>query len=181
MSAADDIDLVTDRPGPARVRARTLSVSRLSQRDLLAGAELYPEQPGIDYERPRTYGDCVRAGLGSSTPCPFVSCSRHLALDVNPHTGSIKHNFPDLDVDEMTETCSLAVADRGGLTLEETGEVLNLTRERVRQLEGRALRMAKADLAGLDPADLSAHDDAWSTVADPADREVDVRSTEAWR
>ena len=181
MSAADDIDLTPDRPGVARVRARTLSVSRLSQRDLRAGAMLYPERPGVDYERPRTYGDCERAGLGTETPCPFVSCSRHLALDVNPHTGSIKHNRPDLEVDEMGPTCSLAVADRGGLTLEETGEVLNLTRERVRQLETRALAKVRAAMHGINPADLSALDDAWSTVADPAEREVDVRSAEAWR
>ena len=44
-------------------------------------------------------------------PCPYVSCKHHLYLDVNPETGSIKLNFPDLEVDEMAETCSLDVAD----------------------------------------------------------------------
>jgi DNA-directed RNA polymerase sigma subunit (sigma70/sigma32) len=40
----------------------------------------------------------------------------------------------------MRETCSLDVADRGGITLEEVGEILNLTRERIRQVEVRGLR-----------------------------------------
>jgi Sigma-70, region 4 len=35
----------------------------------------------------------------------------------------------------MEETCSLDVADRGGETLEAVGAYLNITRERVRQLE----------------------------------------------
>jgi hypothetical protein len=54
---------------------------------------------------------------------------------VNPETGSIKLNFPDIEVWEMTETCALDVAERGGVTLEEVGEIMNLTRERIRQLE----------------------------------------------
>ena len=72
-------------------------------------------------------------------PCPFVSCAHHLYLDVNPESGAIKLNFPHLDVWEMAETCSLDVADRGGITLEEVGAILNLTRERIRQVEVRGL------------------------------------------
>ena len=40
---------------------------------------------------------------------------------------------------DMTETCALDVADRGGITLEEVGEIMNLTRERVRQVETAGL------------------------------------------
>jgi DNA-directed RNA polymerase sigma subunit (sigma70/sigma32) len=58
---------------------------------------------------------------------------------VNPDTGTIKLNFPDLKVWEMAETCSLDVADRGGATLEDVGDILNLTRERIRQVEVRGL------------------------------------------
>src|SRR5258707_13829037 len=76
-------------------------------------------------------------------PCPFVSCSHHLYLDVNPETGAIKLNFPHLEVWEMAETCSLDVADRGGITLEEEGAILNLTRERIRQVEVRGLAKIK--------------------------------------
>ena len=39
----------------------------------------------------------------------------------------------------MAETCALDVADRGGITLEEVGAILNLTRERIRQVEVRGL------------------------------------------
>ena len=72
-------------------------------------------------------------------PCPFVTCKYHLYLDVNPNTGSVKLNFPDKEVWEISETCALDVADRAGITLEEVGVILNLTRERIRQVEMRGL------------------------------------------
>jgi DNA-directed RNA polymerase sigma subunit (sigma70/sigma32) len=77
-------------------------------------------------------------------PCPFISCAHHLYLDVNPESGAIKLNFPHLEVWEMAETCSLDVADRGGITLEEVGAILNLTRERIRQVEVRGLYKIRA-------------------------------------
>ena len=115
-----------------RVRARTIAVKRLTKEQLRIGRLLYPES---DYWKPRMRVEC-----GSfERPCPFVSCQHHLYLDVNPTTGSIKLNFPDLEVWEMHETCALDVADRGGITLEEVGEIMNLTRERIRQVELRGL------------------------------------------
>jgi len=66
-----------------------------------------------------------------------------LYLDVNERTGSIKLNFPDLEVWELPETCALDIADRGGITLEEVGEIMNLTRERIRQLETAASRSSR--------------------------------------
>ena len=90
----------------------------------------------VDRERPRQRVDC--AG-GELRPCPFVSCKHHLYIDVNPETGSIKYNFPGIEVWDMKESCSLDVAAQGGVTLEEVGEVVNLTRERVRQIETRGL------------------------------------------
>jgi hypothetical protein len=89
-----------------------------------------------DQIRPRTRQDC----LNSERPCLFVSCKHHLYLDVNPETGSIKLNFPDKEVWELGETCALDVAERGGMTLEEVGEILNLTRERIRQVEAAGLQ-----------------------------------------
>ncbi len=83
--------------------------------------------------------------MGGERPCPFVSCKHHLYLDVSARTGAIKLNFPDLEVWEMTETCALDVADRGGTTLEEVGAIMNLTRERIRQVEVKGL----AKLAAL--------------------------------
>ncbi len=78
-------------------------------------------------------------------PCPFVSCKYHLYLDVNPKNGHIKYNFPDQEVWEIAETCALDVAEREqGITLEEVGQYMNLTRERVRQVEVSGLGKIKA-------------------------------------
>jgi DNA-directed RNA polymerase sigma subunit (sigma70/sigma32) len=43
------------------------------------------------------------------------------------------------------------VAERGGVTLEEVGEIMNLTRERIRQLEMSGLQKLNAteDVEGL--------------------------------
>jgi hypothetical protein len=89
----------------------------------------------IEAARPRSRADCANA----PRPCMFVSCKHHLYLDVNPETGSIKLNFPDREIWELDETCALDVADRGGITLEEVGSIMNLTRERIRQVETRGL------------------------------------------
>ena len=116
----------------SRARARTISIRRLSKAELNRGRELYPE---TDYWKPRSRSECK----DMERPCPFVSCKYHLYIDVHPVRGSIKLNFPDLEIWEMTETCALDVADRGGITLEEVGEIMNLTRERVRQVETAGL------------------------------------------
>jgi len=127
-----------------RARSKTIAPKRLTKEELRF-RELLPilEDP----ERPRTRGECKE----DVRPCPYVSCKHHLYLDVNPETGSIKLNFPDLEVWEMSETCSLDVADRGGITLEEVGEILNLTRERIRQVEVRGLLKLKMVGPGEEP------------------------------
>lgn len=121
--------------GPRGRMARTIPSDRLSEDEqILAERTEYP-----DVDRPRTRGDCK----SMSRPCPFVSCSHHLYLDVNPDTGAIKINFPRLEVWEMRETCSLDVADRNGITLEEIGAILGVTRERIRQVENDGLAKMK--------------------------------------
>lgn len=160
MSAVRRLPIVAeDRPGVVRaepcersprVRAHTVSVKRLSRRELERGAAEYPEQPGRDYLRPRTFEECESVGLGDITPCPFVSCKHHLYLDVNPRTGSIKLNFPGREVDELPATCALRVAQHGGRTLDAVAEVMALTRQRLSQLEDRILdkiRMMALDAA----------------------------------
>jgi hypothetical protein len=116
----------------SRARARTISIRRLSKAELNRGRELFPE---TDYWKPKSRSECK----DMDRPCPFVSCKYHLFIDVHPVRGSIKLNFPDIEIWEMTETCALDVADRGGITLEEVGEIMNLTRERVRQVETAGL------------------------------------------
>lgn len=119
------------------VRARTISVKRMTKRELEIGRLLYPE---TDYDKPRTRQEC----LDGPRPCPYVSCKHHLYIDVSPRTGAIKLNFPDLEVWEMGESCALDVADRGGTTLEDVGAIMNLTRERIRQVEVKALAKLEA-------------------------------------
>lgn len=120
-----------------RARARTISIRRLSKAELNRGRLLYPE---TDYWKPTTRSECA----DMERPCPFVSCKYHLFIDVHPVRGAIKLNFPDIEVWEMTETCALDVADRSGITLEEVGEIMNLTRERVRQVETAGLAKLEA-------------------------------------
>jgi hypothetical protein len=67
-----------------------------------------------------------------------------LYIDVSPRTGAIKLNFPDLEVWDLGESCALDVADRGGTTLEDVGAIMNLTRERIRQVEVKALAKLEA-------------------------------------
>ncbi len=121
----------------SRQRARTISIRRLSKAELNRGRLLYPE---TDYWKPKSRSECK----DMERPCPYVSCKYHLYIDVHPVRGSIKLNFPDVDVWEMSETCALDIADRGGITLEEVGEIMNLTRERVRQVETAGLSKLQA-------------------------------------
>jgi hypothetical protein len=115
------------------IRAHTISVKRMTKRELELGRLLYPDME--ESEHPKTRAGCIEG----ARPCPFVSCKHHLYLDVSARTGAIKVNFPDLEVWEMTETCALDVSDRGGTTLEEVGAIMNLTRERIRQVEVKGL------------------------------------------
>ncbi|RME52097.1 DNA-binding protein [Candidatus Woesearchaeota archaeon] len=122
----------TTRTGRAK-REKTINMRQLKR-------EHNPLPPEVvqwlEALKPRLRSQC-REGM---RPCPHVSCKYHLYLDVNPETGSIKFNFPHQEVHELEETCALDVAERGGVTLEEVGEHMNLTRERIRQLEATAIQ-----------------------------------------
>jgi len=119
-----------------RPRSKTIAMKRLTREELRQGALMYPP---VDIPRPTSREEC----RGEMRPCPWVACKHHLYLDINPETGSIKINFPDLEPWELKHTCALDVAERGGITLEEVGEIMNLTRERIRQVEVRGLLKLK--------------------------------------
>jgi hypothetical protein len=119
-----------------RPRSKTIAMKRLTREELRVGALMYPP---VDIPRPTSREEC----RGEARPCPWVACKHHLYLDINPETGSIKINFPDLEPWELSHTCALDVAERGGITLEEVGEIMNLTRERIRQVEVRGLLKLK--------------------------------------
>lgn len=116
------------------VRSKTIATRQITRLSLAVGAALYP--PDNDAPaKPKTRGEC----LDGPRPCPFVSCKHQLFLEVNRYSGSIRITFPDLEPEELGESCALDVADRGGATLEGVGALTNTTRERVRQVEVRAL------------------------------------------
>jgi hypothetical protein len=123
-------------------RPRTFA-KPLTRDERLQGAQLVVLQ-----ERPRTRGDCQDA----PRPCPWIGCKYHLAADVGP-TGSLILNAPGAlegDFTGLPESCSLDVADRGGVTLEEVGEAIGVSRERIRQLEQHALEQLQgAELGAL--------------------------------
>lgn len=139
-----------DAGAPERQRARTMSRKEMA-RDLrrrrllgLVDADEADVLREVESRRPRTRAECATG----ARPCMFVSCKHHLYLDVNPRTGSIKVNFPDKELWELEETCALDVADRGGITLEEVGAIMNLTRERIRQVETRGLHKLRVATDG---------------------------------
>lgn len=128
------------KAGTARA-SRATSVKQLAyeaRRELRLNGERPSTPPVAD--RPRTRGECA----GGPRPCPLVGCRHHNAFDVS-EAGSLVENRPDTPVEESTASCSLDVADAGPHTLDAVGAVLNLTKERVRQVETIALgKMAAA-------------------------------------
>ncbi len=77
---------------------------------------------------PRTRADCAPGGDGvwSRRPCLRIACKHHL------QGMATKGRRP-------SKSCTLDVADRGGATLEYVGGILRVGRERIRQIEARAL------------------------------------------
>ena len=125
-----------------RTRSKTIAGRRLTRAEIEEGKRLVDD---MWYERPKSRSECV----DGPRPCAFVSCKYHLYLDVKDETQSIKLNFPHLEVWEMEHSCSLDVAERGGLTLEQVGAIMNLTRERIRQVEGAGMeKLRRTGLIG---------------------------------
>jgi hypothetical protein len=151
-TAADEDEEIGDDepPQPAKRTKRTTARARtIAPKELIRWYKKNRQKPEDadlpqveDYDRPTTRADCLNSGINVQRPCPFVGCAHHLYLDVNKDTGAIKMNFPHLEVWELAESCALDVADRGGITLEEVGEIMNLTRERIRQVEVYGLARA---------------------------------------
>ena len=95
---------------------------------------------------PVTRQDCVEV----MRPCPHVACKYHLFTDVTV-MGTAKFPFGD-DVEvleSMPETCALDVADDGDHSRMQVAEFLNITIQRVQQLEVNALRKLTKALGKL--------------------------------
>ena len=76
--------------------------------------------PILGQTKPIRRAECLPPGWNAARPCLWRDCRYHLEDDKG--------------------TCTLDVADLGGLTLEEIGEFFGLTRERIRQIEQEAIR-----------------------------------------
>ena len=70
----------------------------------------------------------------------WVSCRYHLGIEVTEH-GRLVLCVPEPT--EMAEPCALRVASRGEKTLNQVGALLGVTRQRVEQLEHKAVRSLK--------------------------------------
>ena len=139
------------RNGDARARksmdgapARTLGPKTL-RRDMRRARRNLAEDllRVVDDSRPQTRGDCI----DGPRPCLWVSCRFHLYLDISDKNGSMKLNFPDLEIWELPESCALDLAAEGGLTLERVGSALNVTRERARQVENCGMNKLRKSIS----------------------------------
>lgn len=135
-----------ERVGSITITVKDLEKSRMVRAVQRSLAEHAKEVEELRKIRPKIRADCAKI----IRPCPFISCKHHLFLEVNPDTGAIRLNFPELepeaDLSQMAETCSLDVAeeaDDDGLTLEVTGALMNLTRERINQIVVTAQEKAR--------------------------------------
>lgn len=96
-----------------------------------------------DIKRPLTRRDCASV----PRPCPFVSCRWHLYLSVT-HVGSLKMHYPGKEVESLSTSCALDEIEQGAKTLSEVGNFFGLTRERIRQVEDKALNRLRQRIDG---------------------------------
>lgn len=148
-------------------RSRTIALYRVTRLESKVLALLYPEKVT---GRPRTRAECING----QRPCPYVSCRYHLYLDVDPKGGSVRMNFPATEVWDLEHSCSLDLADGGGMTLDRVGEAMNVTRERARQIiEVASQRLRhQCELQGIDAGELSSSDGHPSESEESQEHEV---------
>lgn len=130
------------------------SVTSVIEEGLIVDGHVHRPTPRDSTPRPKTRADCI----GGPRPCPYVGCKWNIYLSVDPD-GRIAFAFPNVKPWDLAETCTLDVIDTNssGLTLDETGAVMNITRERVRQLVfGIKAKLRKeVEKENMDEADLA--------------------------
>lgn len=93
---------------------------------------------------PESRSECI----DGPRPCPLVSCRFHLLLDVASDGRLYRARNFDEDATEsilealraMPETCALDVADRGGTTSRDIGEMMGVRRDTVETMISTAAR-----------------------------------------
>ena len=91
--------------------------------------------------------------MGGARPCPWMGCKYHLAVDAKP-SGGIAFYWPVDHLHDAPATCCLDVADLGGVTLEMIAACTGLTRERIRQIEVKALDAAREHAQAMDCSEM---------------------------
>jgi hypothetical protein len=127
-------------------RGVTISCKSLTREEVVLKSKLDDQE--FHLIKPKTRAECK----DMERPCPFIGCKYHLYLDINKNNGSIKFNFPDLEFDELDQTCALDIIEKGETTLEDIGKHMNLTRERVRQIQDNVIEKLK--ISGLFPEEV---------------------------
>jgi len=122
------MQLFRSKLGQGRRGVRTINLKKIGR---LVKANQDPPLDGVMHPRHRM--DCAAI----PRPCPFVSCRYNLYLDVNER-GAIVFNYPELEPGQMKESCALDIAEAGDRSGEEIGEIMNVTRERIRQISEEA-------------------------------------------
>jgi len=88
--------------------------------------------------RPQTRADCECG----ERPCPWVGCAYNLFLRVDERNGIIKYTHPKIK-DPLNvppnRSCVLDIADESALSVETIGEILNMSRISIAQIETAAV------------------------------------------
>ena len=117
-------------------------------------------------ERPQTRAECI----DGPRPCPWISCRYHLLIDVKPsgavianvkepgqygHRTISRHTRRPIDdqnlddqllerMETMSDTCALDVAERGGASHKEVGELLGIRKQSVLRIQASAKAKCKS-------------------------------------
>ena len=104
-----------------------------------------PTEDGAGEGGPRLLASATREGRPETYPWPAAPRDTARLAVSWTGAGAPAAGYPVwLEVWEMRVSCALDIADHGGMRLEDVGELMNVTRERARQIEIQAL--AKLEL-----------------------------------
>lgn len=123
-----------------------LTVPRWAEKRRLVLLQVRADAEATDYpaetERPTVRGDCLPGGKNAQRPCPFASCKHHLYIEI-VKGGGLQLNFPDIELWDLKQTCSLDLADGGETPQEMIAEVLNVSKQRVSHVVDDTTRRLK--------------------------------------
>ncbi|MBN2723784.1 MAG: DNA-binding protein [Deltaproteobacteria bacterium] len=122
-------------------RPKTKLAKRLSKEEKKMSTYL---AQWMEEDMPKSRAECCYG----VRPCPYVRCRYNLYLEVKKN-GAISGNHK-CEPWEMGESCALDVAEKGNHTLDQVGDFLNLTRERVRQIEADAFEKLRNSGVDID-------------------------------